>query len=271
MPADTFIVRSSGLPFETNGADGSGPNLQIKYSTTTNSVVSIANLTTYQDIVLARTGQLISGFQDMAEDLLGNSYAIASFGSGIAKISPSGVVTEFYTPSDLNVTASGINGIVSFGNILLSINNQNNVMYTWDTTAQTPTAVEVPISSLGSLAPQCDGIYMPPMYGCSVVLCSADGYGITVFQSEDSWKSATYLSAVLQVPALDTSTNFALGTSTVQIANSIYMNEEFFLDTGVYDVPGTRSIFPQIDITQYVSDLLANAAAGNAPITYTAS
>ncbi|KAH6696463.1 hypothetical protein BKA61DRAFT_583838 [Leptodontidium sp. MPI-SDFR-AT-0119] len=245
-----YFSANSGRPFVTGGADRSGPNLQIKYSTITNSVVSIANLTTYQNIVLARTGQLVSGFQDMAEDLVGNSYNIATFGSGIAKVSPSGVVTEFYTPSNLNASLSGINGIVSFGN-------------------NTPTVVVVPISNLGSLLPQCDGIYMPPMFGQTVILCSADGYGITVFKSTNHWQTATYLGAVLQVPAYGTPTNFGLATNTVQIANSIYMNEEFFFDTGVYDVAGTRSIFPQVDITQYVLDLLANAAAGNPPTTYT--
>lgn len=190
----------------------------------------------------------------MAEDTKGNSYAIASYGNGIARVTPSGVVSEYYTPANINASASGINGIASFGDKLLVVDNIPAAIYVFDTSAATAVKTKVELTMLEGSTLNCDGVYMPPMLHNEVMLCSVDGVGTLVVKSTDGWKSAKELGTVKNNATF--AAEQGLGTNTVQIANSIYQNEEFFNDTGVFEIPGNRTLFPFIDITKQVLSLV---------------
>ncbi|KAJ4339855.1 hypothetical protein N0V95_007666 [Ascochyta clinopodiicola] len=249
-----YFMANSGTPFQTNGTDKSGPNYLIKYNAKTNTTAWIADLNTYTAAVEKRTGTLIGAFQDMAEDTKGNSYAIVTYGNGIAKVSSSGVVSEYYTPSNINATASGFNGVASFGDKLLAVDNIAPAITVFDTAAATAVGTTVNLTLQEGSVLNCDGVYLPPRFDSTVMLCSFDGLGIMVIKSTDGWKSAKHLGTVANNAAW--AAQGGLGTNTVQIANSIYQNEEFFTDTTVYDAAGDRTVFPFLDITEQVVSLV---------------
>ncbi|KAF7952465.1 uncharacterized protein EAE97_001962 [Botrytis byssoidea] len=70
-----FFTATSGLAFETNGGDLSGPQKVTKWDTTAMEAVYIADLAPFQEQYESAFGHVTAGFQDIAEDSNGNSYA----------------------------------------------------------------------------------------------------------------------------------------------------------------------------------------------------
>jgi hypothetical protein len=100
----------------------------------------------------------------------------------------------------------------------------------------------------------CNGLLAPSKYGGSVALCSNDYVngtgGIAVYESKDGWRSAQWKGFIVNNNPLTTGST---PTATVEIAESIYISEEFFpsivTGTGNSTVSTTRSSFPYVDIT----------------------
>lgn len=104
-----FFTATNGLAFEANGVDISGPQKVIKWDTTAMEAVYIADLAPFQEQYKSTFGHVTAGFQDIAEDSNGKSYAPASFGGySIAKIAPNGTVTPIFMSNETakNATAS---------------------------------------------------------------------------------------------------------------------------------------------------------------------
>ena len=82
-----FQATTSG---NTSLANFTGPNSIIRYDTNARKISWVSDLVPIHNEILQRTGKLVTGFQDMAEDDQGNAFVIASFGSIIVKIDRSG-------------------------------------------------------------------------------------------------------------------------------------------------------------------------------------
>ncbi|TGO31477.1 hypothetical protein BHYA_0684g00010 [Botrytis hyacinthi] len=262
-----FFTATSGLAFETNGVDLSGPQKVIKWDTTAMEAVYIADLAPFQEQYKSTFGHVTSGFQDIAEDSNGNGYAPASFGGySIAKIAPNGTVTPFFMSKETakNATASpylyfSIAFLNSQSKLLIS-DGQRGTFVTFDTKSHSPVPTPITISNLPSnyTSVLCDAIITPDRYPHqSIVLCAEDYIGgsgaITVFSSKDNWASAKYLGAVYNT---DSRTKGFSTTTAVEIANSIYLSSMPFSDGLSYDKVGNRSSFPMIDITEQVDTLV---------------
>ena len=246
-----YFAADAGAAFNTNGEDLSGPNLQIKYDTNTNKIAYIADMAPVIAEIKNLTGFQVGGFQDMAEDEAGNSYYIATFGSAIAKVSPTGQASIFYNDSNVVVTngttQAGWGGIFSVGNTLVLVDNGDLV--TFDTTASPAVPnFHAPLNVPAGFTVNCDGFYAPPMFEGTIALCSDDSFngtgGLTVLESKDNWETGTYLGFVANDAAESMG---GTPTASVQIADSIYISEEFFTDANE-----TRTEFPFIDVTSRV-------------------
>lgn len=260
-----FFVASSASSIITGGQDLSGPNKLIKWDPQTRGAVWIADLDTFKQAYEKSFGHLAAGFQDTAEDLCGNTYVPTMFGGkGIAKVTVDGTVTPFYL-SNSTATNATTNpylyaGIVALRSDKLVISDSAaGTFVTFDVNALDPTPITVNVSGLPSNYTfiSCDAVISPSRYHPQeVLLCAEDFIGgngaITVFVSKDNWTNAKYVGAVFNTLGEDFMT-----TASVQIADSIFLNAFPGSDGGAFAVPGNRSIFPFIDITEQVDNLLA--------------
>ncbi|KAH8810691.1 hypothetical protein F5884DRAFT_875405 [Xylogone sp. PMI_703] len=245
-----YFQGNSRTPYVTGGQNLSGPNTLIKYDTSTQKVVFIADLAPFQAQVQNQTGVFTSRFQDMAEDIEGNSYTIASYGNSIAKVSHSGEVSIFYAPGT-NSSVYGFGGISSWGHVFVLVDNASQSIRRFTVPPTSMNIEEVNVPNLPTnVTFDFDEAYLPPKYNGRVLLAADDNIGIRVFYSVDSWISATYLGVVPNTIA------GGVSTAVVQISESIYISNEYFSDTGVFQVPGNRTEFPFIDITTAVESLL---------------
>ncbi|KAH6696466.1 hypothetical protein BKA61DRAFT_683166 [Leptodontidium sp. MPI-SDFR-AT-0119] len=263
-----YFSANNGGAFSSKGVDRTGPNHLIKWDTYQDKVAWVADLSPITAEIHALTGYEFNGFQDMAQDLAGNTYIMTAFGHSIAKITPDGKPSLWYynknpTPSsDVGFVppgnlALGWNGIFSIDNTLVLPDVITSKLWTFDTTAKiaAPKLVapkNLPINS--KLA--CDRSYPPPMFNGEIFLCSNDFNGTAVYYSSDCWKSAEYLGLV-------PSKYDGIPTASAQISNSLYSNNEYLFDLGLFDIQpgGNRSVFPFQDITSPVKALYAAATA----------
>lgn len=248
-----YFAANSGLPFETSGANLTGPNQLVQYDTNTETLGYIINMESFQQEVLQSHSLFVTGFQDMDEDEEGNVYFLATYGGAVAKVSPLGIATPFYVAQNANESTSWSNGISIIGDKALLFDETQAALISLDLTETSPAAINVPVSGLPTDETiDCDGLYIPPKYDERVLLCSSDGLGkIIVFRTEDGWETASFAGGIV-----NTITD-GWATASVQISNSIYMNEEYFFDTGVWDQAGNRTLFPIVDITSRLESILS--------------
>ncbi|KAG6368540.1 hypothetical protein INS49_002751 [Diaporthe citri] len=227
---------NSGNPFVTNGADLSGPNKVIRYDTVSKTVAYTADLAEF--VAQARVGNSAAGgFQDSAEDAEGNAYVTTTFNVGaIAKISKTGDVTPWYigdaTPS-------------------------------FDVASESPAPTDITMTGRpadGSYAGLgCDGLISPARYGRKVLLCSDNGQAATtLWATGDGFASVRYVGQVANNGTEEVA-KFGTVVATVEMGNSLYVNNEFFNDTGVFDLAGDRASFPLVGSTAEF-DALVSAA-----------
>ncbi|KAK6540570.1 hypothetical protein TWF694_009361 [Orbilia ellipsospora] len=245
-----YIGADAGAAFNTNGADLTGMNRLIRYDPRRHQILYNIEMTPFQNMVKLRNGgQLVGGFQDMAEDVFGNTYFIATFGNAIAKVTPYGSVSVFYAQNP-PPTVAGYSGIFSVGNTLVIADNSISGFVTFDTSRRRAHPVVVaPQCQPSGYVFSCDGFYAPPKYHGTIGLCSNDVQGIAVYQSLDGWASSKYLGLVSNN---DPAVGNGFPTATVQITDSIYISEEYFFGT-----PPVPDLFPLIDITAQVASLVS--------------
>ena len=242
------------------GKDLNGPNMLIKYNTYTETIGWIIDVAPFQAEIEAETGELVAGFQDMAEDPRGNIYLLASFGNAIARITPDGQeISVFYNSGVRNVSVTGIEGLFAVGDTLVVSDDRTLGFLVFDTRTEgqtTPKAVRPNGRPTGLDLYMCDGLVAPAKYNGSIALCSIDFLngtgGIAVYESTDGWNTIDYKGYVKNdSPQTSNSTP----TDTVQIADSIYIVEQFFQATP--EPVEAKDFFPFIDITAAVDALVA--------------
>ena len=261
-----FVVATSSAAFATSPTGEflannlTGPNKLLQLDTNTHSVIYEADLAGVQAQVLAATGQNTNGFQDMAEDSYGNTYTIGTFGNTIAKIDPSGNVSLYYQPdpSVYNQSVYGFGGIFAWENKIIISDAVSQGLVVFDTAASGPAAPTYvkPESFPANYTAFADGLYAPRKYCGRVALWSDDHVnkvgGIVVYGSLDGWQTARYLGLIPNNNAL---AGNGTPTATVQIADSIFISEEYFqpVDPPVVE----KTSFPFIDITAQTDNLVS--------------
>jgi hypothetical protein len=239
------VVVDAANPFSTGGRDVSGDNFIIKYNLDTKSVLWQLNIT-------AVTGGKYGAFQDVEHDARGNTYIVGTYPGTIMRVDPEGkAVTPWYLPETIVTTQSGFGGLAAIGDVLVS--NANGQIWRFDMTAAQGSPTLIPRSPNATIGGT-DAVYMPPRYNGTVLLAAENQKGVVVLRSKDkSWTSAEHLGLVPNsAPA-----GFMV-TAAVQIGNNLFMVEEAFGDRpAAGDVAGNRTVFPLLDITTQVEQLLA--------------
>lgn len=211
------------------------------------------------------------GFQDSAEDTEGNAYVPTTFNVGaIAKISSSGDVTPWYI-GDASLAPYIYGGLVfdQATNKLIVTAGSRGIFQSFDVASDSPAPTDIIMigrpadGSYPGLG--CDGLISPARYGRKVLLCSDNGQAATaLWATKDDFVSVRYIGQVKNNGTEEVA-KFGTVVATVEMGNSIYVNNEFFNDTGVFDVAGDRASFPLVDSTAHFDALVS--AAGFDTIT----
>ena len=209
----TFVAASDSTAFDSTISQGAGGGISTNYShanyTGVNrivvfdpeaaTIVADVSREPVQEAFHSVAGHLTSGFQDMAEiEYTGDSYAIGTFGSSVAKIPYGSKTSElWYSPKLYNISY-GFSGVVSVGHKLVISADTSGGLVTFDTTQRDPQPTYVPLQNFppNYRPSNADGLYAPRRYGGKVVLWSDDYNGASVYGSTDDWASAHYLGLI---------------------------------------------------------------------------
>ncbi|UKZ96831.1 uncharacterized protein TrAFT101_011608 [Trichoderma asperellum] len=243
-----FVATTSGNPALANFT---GPNSIIRYDTNTREILWITDLVPIQEEVFRQTGNLITGFQDMAEDNQGNTYVIGTFGSIIVKINRNGTPQIWYEPKYINDTlVSG--GIVRSGDRIVINDRVAPGLLTFDINEPRGYPVYVHLEGFPTnYTGGGDELLLPSRYGGKVILWSDDFYGTRVVGSTNNWKTAEYLRLVPMDDNLSRQGGYTTGS--FEAGQAIYSLTEFFQPT--------RSVKPKqeflmVDMTEQIDELV---------------
>ncbi|TKA83806.1 hypothetical protein B0A55_00018 [Friedmanniomyces simplex] len=186
---------SSTITGNASLANFTGPNAIVKYDIFRSAIDYTTSFEPIQDQIRASTGKLVNGFQDMAEDTKGNSYAIATFGNTIVKVGPAGEASLWYeSPNIMDVL--GLEGTFSLGDKLVVSNRLVQGFSVFDTTVAAEPAAVQPKNLQQNNKVGWDGLVSPSKYGGRISLSADDTYGTRVFGSKDNWVTADYIGGV---------------------------------------------------------------------------
>ncbi|RFU33156.1 hypothetical protein B7463_g3179, partial [Scytalidium lignicola] len=248
--ASAFLSVTSG---NASLANYTGPNSVIRYDTNAHRISWIANLVPIHNEILQRTGKLVTGFQDTAEDEQGNAFVIGSFGQVIVKINRKGTPSIWYEPKDLDHTLHS-GGIIRAGNKIVINDRIAKGLITFDIDEPLGKPIFVhPEGFPANYSAGTDALVAPAKFGGSVILWSDDFYGTRVIGTKNNWKTAQYLGLVPIDEALQARGGF--NTDTFVVGNTIYALTEFFQQPGI--TIETTKDFTMVDITESVDELVS--------------
>jgi hypothetical protein len=241
---------NAGVAFDTSGANISGDNFLVKYDLASDKILWQANLG-------AVTNGVYGGYQDIAHDIHGNTFAIGTFPSSVIRVTADGQAAAWYLKEPADHTIRGFIGLAPLpnGKHLLVADSSDGTLHRFDMTTELGVPETVPITgAVNNLTLMLDGMSIPSRWGGKVLLVTDNSAGTHVLYSDDaSWKTAEFRGTV---PNRFLATN-AFATATVEIGKSIYAIFEYFLDEKVSGtLAGARSEWPLIDITANIEDLL---------------
>lgn len=249
--ATSYTAFLSTVTFGASPTNFTGPNSVIRYDTSENKVTWIADLVPIQNEIFQRTGKLVNGMQDTAEDEEGNAYGIVSFGGVIIKISPAGEPSIWYEPDNIDDTLRSGGIILVGGKIILNDGPSRNLI-TFDVNNSTPTAEYVPIQSFSAnLTEGQDALLAPSKYGGRVILWSEDANGTHVLGSNDNWNTAEYIGLATMDPGWQELGAFA--TDTFEAGDSVFGVINLFQGAGPVE---PREQFTFQDITEQVDGIV---------------
>lgn len=243
-----FEATTSGNPALANFT---GPNSVIRYDTNDRTIRWITDLVPLQKQVFQRTGKLITGFQDMAEDGQGNTYVIGTFGQIIVKVNKFGTPQIWYEPKNINDTLlSG--GIVRSGDTIVINDRVAPGLLTFDINKSKGVPVYVhPEGFPTNYTGGGDGLMLPSKYGGKVILWSDDFYGNRVIGSKNNWKTAEYLGLVPMDETLSKEGGYTTGS--FEVGQTIYSLTEFFQPTRSLEA---KPKWLMVDATEQVDELV---------------
>ena len=156
-----------------SNANYTGPNNVVRYDTANQAIAYDTSLQPARDAFTAQLGNLSDGYQDIAEVPSGDLFAIGTFGSAIAKVTPDADVSLYYARAPYNETF-GFGGVFAVGSKLVISDTISRGFVTFDTTSATPepvfvTPTSVPENYTTFLA---DGLTNPGRYGGKIALVS---------------------------------------------------------------------------------------------------
>ncbi|TKA48211.1 hypothetical protein B0A54_01704 [Friedmanniomyces endolithicus] len=250
---------SSTITGNASLANFTGPNAIVKYDTNHGVIDYITSFVGIQSQIEASTGKLVNGFQDMAEDTKGNSYAIATFGNTLVKLNPTGEASLWYESPNIT-DVLGFEGLFSIGDKLVVSNRLVSGFSTFDTTKPAVSVTVQPTNLPTNESVGWDGLLAPTKYGGRIALSSDDAYGTRVFASNDDWDTAKYIGGVPRPADITADSNvFVISTDSYEINDRLYSLTAFFQLPHAKDPATpieTRNNFTQIDITDGVAELV---------------
>ena len=255
--ATAFASNTSGFTL----ANLTGPNRLLKYDLRNAVFAYDVSMSDVQDRIFAETGNYAAGFQDACFDANGNAYMVGSFGSVIARVTPSGdTVSLWYRPNPYQSEQYGFTGLFSVGQKLVVSDTISQGLVTFETDTDTGLPTYITPEKLPdnyTLTP--DGLHAPFRYSGRVALMADDhGYGlnlkstggVAVFGSLDGWNTVQYLGFVSNQYQI---TGVTTTTSTVQIVDTIYLVSEYFQRSTLL---ANKTAFPFVDITEQVDQFV---------------
>ena len=256
---DIYVSANARAAFFTNGANLTGPNKLIRYDPRTKSVVWITDLAGIIQEIEQRLGQAIGGFQDQAEDLVGNTYYMSTWGNVLIKVDRFGRPAPFYIPSKavFNDSIPGFGGLFIRGNRLVVSDSISKSFMVFDLHGLSQDVFHVfPTNVPRNYTPLlCDSLYAPSKYHGRIALCADDFAqgigGIVAYRSTDFWRTAEYL-GILWNDHVEAPNGTA--TATFEAGDSIYAVVGYL--PGNDGSPRRASSFPIIDITGKVAELV---------------
>ncbi|KAF2167039.1 hypothetical protein M409DRAFT_54253 [Zasmidium cellare ATCC 36951] len=265
VSGEIYIAAAAATAFEStmsgdySHANFTGPNRVLRYDPVREVFNGDIDLAPAQKEFQARNGdKRTSGFQDMAEDLQGNSYVIGTFGNSILKICRGSERAElWYAPEHYNATY-GFGGIFSVGDTLVVSDTLSGGLVTFNARKEVPEPHYVPLQGL----PQdyrplmADGLFAPGKYGGKIALWSDDYNGTSVYGSHDGWKSAHFLGLV-ENEELTAEGGFTV--ASFDIGERLFVVTEFFQ---VNLPPQPKASWSTVDITAAVDGIIERAGFG---------
>ena len=261
-----LLAADDGTAFATNAsgftlANLTGTNRLLKYNTANRQFDYDVSMSSVQDQVFAETGMRVAGFQDACWDSNGNGYMLGSFGSVIARVTPSGDnVSLWYLPSPYVNVEYGFAGLFTQGNKLIVSDTISQGLVTFDTRLEYGVPKQIKPNNLpANYTLFADGLHAPSKYGGRIALWADDHGtglnpagtgGVAVYGSLDDWDTARFLGFV---SSNDTISGASAISSTVQIVESIYMVTEYFQPSRPL---AKKSKFPFVDITEQVDKIV---------------
>lgn len=262
-----YISASARAPWwPAFGVNLTGPNRLIHYSPLENTILWQANIDTLVDEIQNQAGSSFAGFEDSAEDKDGNAYFLGAFGNIIIKVDKDGLATKFYTPEPDNDKSYGFGGaFITQDNVLVLGDAQTKAFVRFDLSGPTPSQ---PTFSVPSGHPEifkkvldCDALNAPMRYQDKVAICSnvldrqfAPHGIITVYTSEDGWKTSEYVGMIpteLEPPDVWSTAQLATADRVYALSSSLpYDDGEF---------PQTEST-TLVDITDKIDALVGKFA-----------
>lgn len=255
----SIVTEGPGGQIATNysNANYTGPNHILVFDPRAERLVADVNLASAQMEFYNLTGNLTSGFQDMAEvQPSGDSYAIGTFGNSIVRI-PYGSSTAqlWYAPSTYDIRY-GFGGVVALGDKLIVSDTISGGLVTFNTESENPQPTYVALQNLTSdyKPPNADGLYSPKRYGGKVILWSDDYNGTSVYGSNDNWNTAHFLGLVENNdPGI---IQGAMTSDSFEIGHQVYVVTQIFQ----YALPlESKKNFLFYDITEEVDAIVENS------------
>ena len=209
------MIVDAGTAFDTAGANITGKNYLVKYDLASDKILWTADLGIL-------TNGTYGGFQDVAHDAKGTSFALGTFPSSLVRVTADGQAEAWYLREPADHTIKGFCGLVPSpdGKSLLVSDSSDGKLYRFNMAAAKGVPELVPLTGVAAnLSANLDGVSIPARWGGKVVLVTDNAEGTHVLYSADaSWKTAEFRGTVPN--SLAASNVFT--TATVQIGGSIY-------------------------------------------------
>ncbi|KAF4494147.1 immune-responsive 1 [Fusarium agapanthi] len=246
VEADSFFL--------TAGNDVSGDNFVVKLDLNTFATTKI-NLT-------ATTKGQYGAFIDIDNGLSGDLYVNGGYPSSILHIDCEDKVSPFYVREPTTPPRSfGFGGVARIGDTLIASDNTNHQLVKFTIHSGHRSPVVIPQTNYHNFS-GAGTVSLPHRYGGKVLLMAEDvaarnTTGVSVFSSQDSWKSAKFLGFIESVDRKLEPASVAMSLASAhELGDRIYSSIVFYDNKVNPTMAGNRTDFSLRDITESVDALL---------------
>lgn len=257
-----FLLNAEAA-FDSYGEDLTGENNLVLWDLEKHTPKLIIDLSKYAN-------KRHRGFQDLEFDDQGNVFVISTYGGNMLRVDVEARTAEKWWESELNVSVAkprpGLTGLAKYGrDTLITTDEREKGLFLYsmkkedkkgENSIDRQRVVLSGSSITANLSSNMDSVYFPPMFEQSCLLVSNFMEGTIVVTSDQHWTSGVIRGLIPNKYKSASPQGYTV--STVQIASRIFAVIEWFSDGRRVNntvLPGGRSEFPMVDITDEVKDL----------------